>query len=349
MTKTIKFAAACCALGASAAITDTTGFVQKELRTHEANRPAKTTRVLLNEAPHGIDSPEFKVNSKTIVRTMFRGFIQDRRWSTLLWGNKTSGTQPETVPVPATPAGCSEDDHKAAMQSGQEIEEKVMSSMDQLMPEIMKQAMANGGAMTITPDGAMDINNVMTEKIGKILPEACMKALNTEELHWPDISACAKAFLKVSDQCINCIPEFGQEVKLSCQSTCMANIESFAGTVEQMEGKLESVMNKKSKSMFGGMMPSENDMMDIAKTLQSTMADGMQLVVPCAECFRPRAVGLVKCMMGEGLSQVFDTESKVMIDEMKSGKWVPEVVPMGPGGQPMGGLPMGGEMPAVPL
>merc|ERR1719330_1856118 len=179
------------------------------------------------------------------------------------------------------------------------------------------------------PDGGMDINSIMDENIAKIFPQACMTVLTSDNLSWNDVSACAKQFLKVSDNCINCIPQFGDELKNGCESTCEANIYDFAGTVEKMQGDLESKLSKKSKS-FGGFMPSESDMMDVAKTLQSAMTDGMKTVIPCAECFKPKATNFVKCMMGDQLAKGFEAEISEMIDEMKSGNWAPELVPMGP-------------------
>jgi len=337
MTSKLRLAAvACCALAvtAGAQSPDVTELVQSDLRIHGPGEVALVRH----------SSGVYRVRSKTLAKGLLRAFVSDgRRWSKLLWGNATAGASGQPEPALGDAAGCSAGEFATAEENVAKLVDDFMKTMQESLPKIMEKTMSSpfGGAPALPfatpfgngdtqPQGEVDVN------IGDLikLPPACASLLDQENgLAWDGIMSCAQEVSGVSTNCLNCIPQFRNQVKDGCFGQCSSSLGEVA---HSLDGALAAVQDKLQKSrsgMFGG-MPSQEDKMTVAQGMMDALKSGMKDLAPCGECIAPKAASFAGCVGGEEAAKFVEKRAQELVEGLKSGDLMRvEVDPVMGGGE----------------
>lgn len=297
-------AVACCALGAAAAEggIDALSMVQRDRPGGRVTGRGTVTFA----SKHG--------------SMLYHIFANGHRLSKLLWGNATQA--PEAIPVISTTApGCTEGDRESAMAAAQKLHERMHSQVQAMMDKMMQgglpMGMGDGLQFPMVPftDTAVPEASI-SESLD--LPKACASLESGEDLSWSAIAACTQDAFHVSGGCLQCLPDFAQRLRAECKGTCNSGLdtiaEKLAGSLDEMNGKME-----KSASRSWGGMPSHADMQDAARGLSSALNEAAKQFLPCQQCMSPRMTSFAGCLGGDEAARLMEQSSKDLEKGLRSG------------------------------
>merc|ERR1740123_815983 len=205
------------------------------------------------------------------------------------------------------------------------------SNLQSMLPKIMEQmgADAMGGAFGSAPaipfspfsDATEEPQPETSVNIGELvkLPPSCSNIVNqVSDFEWAGIGSCAKDALQVSEECVDCVPQFGKQLQEKCAETCESVMSEVADSLESSLATVEGKMQKTMMRSFGG-MPSQSDLRDVMGDAQEVLSSSTMKLVPCAECVAPKFVTFAGCMLGEAAANSTEDLSKELCDLLKSG------------------------------